>query len=101
MTLLEIRSPLGTTTSAPSTVRIVLERMPMRRTSPTSEPTSTTSPTWIGRSKSKISPETKLDTRFCSPKPSPTPSAPASSVTRERPMPAALKASTTPPSRRA
>src|SRR2546427_3401565 len=35
------------------------------------------SPTRIGRSKSRISPETKLFTMLCRPKPRPTPKAPA------------------------
>jgi hypothetical protein len=43
-------------------------------------PASTVSPTWIGRSKSRISPETKLLTMLCRPKPIPTPNAPAVGV---------------------
>jgi hypothetical protein len=52
-------------------VRTTLERMPIRRTLPMIPPASMASPTWIGRSKSRISPETKLFTRLCRPNPIP------------------------------
>jgi hypothetical protein len=85
----DTRLAFGTITSAPSNVRTVLERMPIRFTSPVSVPSCTESPTWIGRSKSRMSPDTKLFTTFWSPKPTPTPSAPAMIVMRVRSIPSA------------
>src|SRR4029453_17646897 len=41
---------LGTMISAPCQVCTTLARMPIRRTTPCSAPSSTTSPTWIGLS---------------------------------------------------
>ncbi|EXI73555.1 MAG: hypothetical protein AW07_02513 [Candidatus Accumulibacter sp. SK-11] len=68
--------PLGTTTSAPSKVVMMVARMPMSRTLPLIPATSTTSPSRIGRSNIRISPATKFFTTSCRPKPMPTPSAP-------------------------
>ena len=68
----------------------------MRFTSPSRPATSIVSPTWMGRSKSRIRPDTKLFTMFWRPKPMPTPKAPASSVTRLRSTPAAARASSRP-----
>ena len=87
VTLSDTSIELGTTTSAPSHERTVLERMPMRRTSPCTSPIWTASPTRTGRSKSTIRPETKLLTTFCRPKPTPMPNAPPRIVTRSRLMP--------------
>ncbi len=70
-----IMSELGTNTSAPSAVRTSVARAPMWRTSPATPEVCTTSPRWMGRSKSRMSPEAKLFTRFCSPSPAPTPKA--------------------------
>src|SRR6516225_30459 len=67
--------------SEPSAVRMTLARMPMRLTSPTLPPTSMTSPTLMGRSKSRIRPDTKLLITFCNPNPMPTVNAPARIVT--------------------
>ena len=83
-------------TSAPCPVRTMDERMPMRVTVPDSAPLSITSPTPTGRSTMRISPETKLLTTFCSPKPMPTLSAPASSVTFAMSMPRAASVSAAP-----
>src|SRR6266852_2432384 len=47
----DVSLPLGTMTSAPSHVRIVLARNPISRTSPCRSPVSIESPTWIRRSK--------------------------------------------------
>src|SRR4029453_8101470 len=71
---------LGTMTSAPCPVRTTLERMPIRRTLPVIPPASMVSPTRIGRSKSRITPETKLFTTLRRRKPIPTPNAPAVGV---------------------
>src|SRR6478672_493240 len=79
--------PFGTMTSEPSAVRMTLARMPMRLTSPTLPPTSMTSPTFIGRSKSRISPDTKLLITFCNPNPIPTLNAPARIVTFVKSIP--------------
>ena len=69
--------PFGRITSEPSAVRMTLARMPMRRTSPKFPPTSITSPILIGRSKSRMRPDTKLLMTFCNPNPIPTLKAPA------------------------
>src|SRR5262247_276058 len=53
------------------------QRTEMRRTSPCWSPTTIRSPTLIGRSISKIRPDTKLLTIDCRPKPMPTDRAPA------------------------
>ena len=63
---------------------------------PRARPTSIVSPVCTGRSNSRISPDTKLFTTFCRPKPMPTPNAPASSVKRDKSMPAAPIASRKP-----
>ena len=68
----------------------------MRLTSPARLPISMRSPTPTGRSTMRIRPETKLLTTFCSPKPMPTPTALASSVTFAMSMPSAASVSTVP-----
>ena len=68
----------------------------MRLTLPDSVPLSIRSPTPTGRSTMRIRPETKLLTTFCSPKPMPTLSAPASSVTFAMSMPSAASVSAAP-----
>ena len=97
----EISCEFGTINSAPVQVRTVLERIPIRFTSPSSAVSRSwmLSPTWAGRSKSRISPETKLFTTFCRPKPIPTPKAPASSVKRSRLSPVAAIAMKKPTAR--
>ena len=82
VTWLAIRSPLGTTISARSKVWIVVARNPKFITRPCWPSLSwITSPTLMGRSNSRISPETKLLTMACMPKPMPTPRAPPMMVT--------------------
>jgi hypothetical protein len=95
VTSLEIRLAFGTMTSAPSKVRTVLERTPMRETLPNIELNCTVSPDCTGRSKARIRPDTKLLTMFCRPKPMPTDSAPTMIAKRSSWMPAAATASTT------
>src|SRR5881409_2763556 len=70
--------------------------MPIRETSPSRSPISAMSPTWIGRSKSRMSPDTKLLTMLCRPKPMPTPNAPTRTVTLVRSSPSTPKASAKP-----
>ena len=97
MTDCAISSELGTNTSAPSAVRTSVARAPMWRTSPPIPAICTTSPRWIGRSKSRMSPEAKLFTRFCSPSPAPTPKALARIVSLVRSTPSAASARVKPP----
>ena len=78
---------------------MTLERMPMSRTSPDVSPTVIVSPTWNGRSNSRISPDTKFVTTLCRPRPAPTPIAPASTVTLFRSIPEAPTASRNPVNR--
>ena len=72
-----ISSELGMIRLARSKVSISVARTLMRRTMPCWSPTTIQSPTLIGRSTSRIRPETKLLTIDCRPKPMPTDSAPA------------------------
>jgi len=58
------------------------------------------SPTRIGRSKSRISPETKLFTMLYRPKPIPTPNAPAMMVTFVRSSPRIARPARKPSARR-
>ena len=69
---------LGITSSFPFHCVIVVARIRMRLTFPLTALTVTTSPTRIGRSASKIRPETKLAKISCRPKASPNVSAAAS-----------------------
>jgi hypothetical protein len=87
---------LGTITAMFSSVTTVVARAPIRRTSPLTPPTSMRSPTLIGRSKRMMRPLTKLLATFWSPKPSPTPSAPARTVKALRSMPTAWRMTTRP-----
>ena len=96
MTSLDIRSPFGTTTSAPSNVRIMLARMPIRVTIPTRPVVSIRSPTLIGRSNIRMRPETKLLTTDWRPNPIPTPMAPNTTVNWVAVRPAAEPASRIP-----
>jgi hypothetical protein len=73
--------PFGTMISEPFGVRMMLARMPICSTTPEASSICTTSPILTGRSKSRISPETKLLNMFCRPKPTPTLNAPARIVT--------------------
>ena len=99
ITRAEMKSPFGTITSAPSKVRTLLARMPIVVTMPKRSSSWTRSPTRIGRSKSRITPETKLLTTFWSPKPMPTPNALSIRVTRSREKPIAPMATTKPTTR--
>src|SRR5262249_40875131 len=85
----EIRVALGTRPAAPRQVWTVVERMPMRRTSPSRSPIWMASPAWMGRSRSRMMPETKLLTMVWRPKPTPTPRAPVRMVSRFRSTPMA------------
>ena len=100
VTALAINSAFGTITDARSKVSISVERTLMRLTMPSPDDVTIQSPTLIGRSKSKISPETKLLTMLCRPKPMPTESAPAIIAKFERLKPrmliAAIKPTTSP-----
>ena len=71
-----------------SKVSIRVERTEMSLTKPWVPPTSIQSPSLIGRSISRMIPETKFCTMFCRPKPMPTDSAPATRASEERSMPA-------------
>ena len=77
LTLPVISVEFGMITVARSKVSISVERTLMRRTVPSSAPTTIQSPTRIGRSASRIRPETKLLTIDWRPKPIPTERAPA------------------------
>ena len=88
-----MNSELGMITVARSKVSISVARTLMRRTQPSSLFTTTQSPTRIGRSASRISPETKFDTTDCRPKPMPTDSAPATSAIFCRSMPISARVS--------
>ena len=89
-----ISSEFGMITLALSKVSISVARTLMRRTKPSSPFTTIWSPTRIGRSASRMSPETKFDTIDCSPKPMPTESAPATSAIFCGSMPSSPSAST-------
>ena len=82
-----ISSEFGMITLARSKVSISVARTRMRRTQPSSPLTTMESPARIGRSASRIRPETKFDTIDCRPKPMPTESAPATSAIFCRSMP--------------
>ena len=71
----------------------------MLLTSPSRPGSSIVSPICTGRSKIRISPETKLFTTFCRPKPRPTPNAPARIEKRVMSNPAAASASRKPRNR--
>ena len=73
-------SEFGMITLALSKVSISVARTLMRRTWPSSPLTTIWSPTRIGRSASRIRPDTKFETIDCRPKPMPTESAPATSA---------------------
>ena len=91
----EIRLEFGTMTVARSNVSISVERTLIRFTMPSPPVRITQSPTLIGRSASRIRPETKLLTIDCRPKPMPTPRAPATSARLEKSSPAAEAAKIT------
>ena len=87
---------LGTISSFRSPSTIVVARKRMRETVPVVSPIVITSPTRIGRSNSRMIPETKFAKISCRPKPSPTEAAATSHCTLFQPMPIWLKASTIP-----
>lgn len=89
-----IRSLLGTITSVLSKVSTRVERTEMRLTMPCWPAASIQSPTLMGRSISKMMPETKFDTMVCRPKPIPTDSAPATMASDDRSIPAEVIART-------
>jgi hypothetical protein len=92
----EINFPLGIIISPPLALRMMLARMPIRSTIPDESSIWMMSPILIGRSKSRISPETKLLKMFCSPKPTPTLKAPANIVNRVISKPKAAMATKKP-----
>ena len=70
-----MNSRLGTIMLWLSPLMIVVARMLIRSTLPVVPATVTTSPIRIGRSSSRMMPQTKLETISWRPKPSPTPRA--------------------------
>ena len=80
-----------------SSVSISVERMLIVFTVPSTPPTVTKSPLLIGRSKSRMSPETKLLTMFWRPKPMPTLRAPMTIASFVRSRPAAAVPNTSAP----
>ena len=70
--LFEMNSELGTITNTLSAERTVVDLMFSSRTSPSISPTTTQSPTFIGRSSISIKPDTKFEVTFCKPNPIPT-----------------------------
>ncbi len=87
-----IRSELGTMTVVRSNVWISVARTRIRRMSPSTPPTLTQSPTFTGRSISRMRPETKFWTTCCSPNPMPTDSALAINAICLKPRPIAARA---------
>jgi hypothetical protein len=62
----------------------------MVTTQPKLSPTLITSPGFTDLSASRMMPLTRLDTIFCRPKPTPTPTAPENTASAEMSMPTAL-----------
>ena len=93
LTMPVMSSEFGMITLARSKVSISVARTRTRRTHPSSPLTTIESPTRIGRSVSRMRPDTKFDTTDCSPKPMPTESAPAISAIfcRSKPSPVSAK----------
>ena len=87
------RNGLAMITLERSRVSISVARTWMRRTRPSSPLTLMMSPTRIGRSASRIRPETKFDTTDCRPKPIPIDKAPATSVIFWKSTPSCASAS--------
>src|SRR5262249_16418190 len=83
-----MKQEFGMRTRARSEVSISVERTLILRTWPSSPPTTTKSPTLIGRSARRIRPDTKLLTTLCRPKPIPTENARARMARLERLKPA-------------
>jgi hypothetical protein len=94
VTVPEMKSALGTITSVRSKVSIRVERTEMSFTIPMLPFTSIQSPSEMGRSISRMMPETKLLTTFCRPKPIPTDSAPTRTPSAVRSIPPAVIAMT-------
>ena len=88
-TVLVMNSELGTIRVERSPSWISVARTLMRRTSPSAVPSTTQSPTFTGRSASRIRPEMKFCTMACRPKPMPTDSALAIQAMRLTLMPSA------------
>ena len=91
-TVLVMNSELGTIRVERSPSWISVARTLMRRTSPSEVPSTTQSPTFTGRSASRIRPEMKFCTMACKPKPMPTDSALAIHAMRLTLMPSAESA---------
>ncbi|MNE45743.1 hypothetical protein D3C80_1400440 [compost metagenome] len=89
-------SPFGITTSAPSNVVTTLLLMPIDFIFPDCVPTSIMSSKLTGFSKAMINPLIRLLTKFCIPKPIPTPSALMIKVILSKGIPADAKATRTP-----
>jgi hypothetical protein len=87
-----MNSLFGTTSSLRSKSTMVVARIRTRDTVPVASPTVTMSPTRIGRSRSRMIPETKFATISCSPKPSPTPRAAISHWSLDHSIPIEAKA---------
>ena len=68
-----MNSRFGTIMLWLSELTIVVARMLMRSTVPVLPATVTTSPMRIGRSRSRMMPQTKFETTSCKPNPRPTP----------------------------
>ena len=94
-TVFVMNSELGTISVERSPSWISVARTLMRRTSPSAVPSTTQSPTFTGRSASRIRPEMKFCTIACKPKPMPTDSALATHAMRSTPMPSADSAEAT------
>ena len=88
-TLPSISCELGRISEDLSKVSISVARTEMRFTMPWSPPTKIQSPTLIGRSSIRITPDTKLEKMVCRPKPMPTDRAPKTMARLERSIPAA------------
>ena len=89
-----MRFEFGTTIWVRSKVWICVARTAIFFTTPCWPPTSIQSPTAMGRSTSRMMPETKFDTTCCMPKPMPTDSAPATKASEVRSIPAEVMAKT-------
>ena len=87
-----ISSEFGTISVARSKVSISVARTAILRTVPCLPPTSIQSPALIGRSTSRMIPETKLETTVWRPKPMPTDRAPATMARLDRSIPVAVTA---------
>ena len=81
-----MNSRLGTIMHWLSQLMMFVARMLIRSTRPVVSPTVTTSLIRIGRSKSRMMPQMKLETISCKPNPRPTPSAARMTLIWARPI---------------